>query len=125
MSDDVIIRENPNSFYRESPCSVVAVGTALNMQGKNLKISDIPANLKKDGYLTLNDMNRFVRSHLSVKKRENFKRGERKILRDFLEDNENNAIICVLGHYIYAEGKVYYSFFDNDYDEVVTVWWLV
>ena len=121
---EMIVRENPNSFYRETPCSVVAVGTALNMQGRNLKISDIPDNLKNDGYLTLRDMNRFVRSHLDVRKREDFKRGERKKLWVMISDNKEKAIICVLGHYIYVEGNTYYSFFDNAYDDVVTVWWL-
>lgn len=32
--------------------------------------------------------------------------------------------VCLLGHYIYIDNDNYYSFFDNDEDEVVCIWWL-
>ena len=46
------------------------------------------------------------------------------IYAEFLKNNEQKAIICLLGHYIYAERENYWLFFDNETDPVVCVWWL-
>lgn len=120
----------PNEIYEGLPCSVVAVGTALGITDKkelNIIMSD--ANYRNDGYMTLNDMNRFIRSKLRIQKREYFKKNERNVLFGFLhgdtfEGNQRKAIICVLGHYIYVDKLDYYSFFNNEYDKVVCVWWI-
>lgn len=80
------------------------------------------AKLKADGYLTLNDMNKYIREHINVKKKIYYKRNERITLEEFLADNNEKAIICVLGHYIFVNKQTYYSYFDNISDEVVCVW---
>lgn len=53
-----------------------------------------------------------------------YKRGERPALKEFLKTNFEKCGICVYGHFIYAEGPDYWSFFDNDNDEIVAIWYL-
>lgn len=111
-----MIRICPDETLINEPCSVVAVAVA---NGGN----KIPVQVSKaDGYMTLEDMNRYVRSNLHVAKRVYYKRGQRPKLCE-LECN-GRAIICVLGHYIYVEDEKYYSFFDNLNDDVISIWFL-
>lgn len=116
----------PDKVYNEVPCSVVAVGTALGKTDaewvgflwRKAKLE----GLKPDGYLSLDGMNQYIRENLKVRKKTSYKRGERPFLKDFLKDNKGRYIICVYGHYIYANGGEYYSFFNNDRDPVVATW---
>ena len=101
---------------------MVAVGCALG-QDRN-KIISKAAGLRGDGYLTLDHMNKYIRSLLPVQKKVYYKRGERPKLQDILKDNEKRAVVCLLGHYVYIENNDYWSFFKNEYDDVVCVWWL-
>lgn len=115
-------RHTPRSMYRRRPCSMVAVGCALKCADENaLKALKSPL-LRPDGYLSLDGMNRLIRGNLSVKKRVNFKRGQRPILRDFCHGFSGKAIVCVSGHYVYVEGGDYWSYFWNGEDEVISVW---
>lgn len=115
-------RHTPRNIYRRKPCSVVAVGCALKCTDESaLKALKSPL-LHSDGYLSLDGMNRLARANLSVKKRLNFKRGQRPILRDFCHGFSGKAIVCVAGHYVYVEGGDYWSFFWNGDDEVISVW---
>ena len=126
-------RITPNYVYAEMPCSVVAVGTAMgtadmgDVAGLFKEVMD-GANGPKihgDGYLSLDGLNGLIRAHLSVKKRENFKRGQRPALRDFAHSHlGQRAVICVFGHYLYFDGRDYYSFLWNGGDPVVAVWYL-
>lgn len=112
-------RITPKPVYGGAPCSVVAVGCAMGQRAVPFASDE----LHLDGYLSLDGMNRYVRKYLPVKKRMNFKRGHRPILIDFVGSLEGQAaVICVKGHYIYFNGKDYYSFFGNDYDEVICAW---
>lgn len=115
-------RITPKFIYHGLPCSLVAVGCATGE--KNGKIIGNAKGLKNNGYLSLDDMNRYIRSILPVQKKVYYKRTERPSLKDFLKNNNKRAIICLLGHYIYVEGENYWSFFDNAEDLVVCVWWL-
>lgn len=116
------MRITPSNIYNNLPCSIVAVGCALgDEEGKIIKEVE---GLKDDGYLTLDNMNRYIRSQLPVQKKEYFRKGERLLLGDFLMGNKRRAVVCLLGHYVYVDGENYYSFFKNEYDEVVCVWWL-
>lgn len=101
---------------------MVAVGIARGYKGFPDEIRTI--GLKEDGYLTLDNMNRYIRKNLPVIKKDYYKRGERPLLKELLKDNKKKAIICVRGHYVYADQDRYYSFFDNDEDEVICIWWL-
>ena len=114
----MIKRREPDLIFEDIPCSIVAVGTAIG------KMPPRPATLKDDGYMTLADMNGFCRSLLKVEKMVQFRRGSRPTLKAFLELNKRRAIVCVLGHYLYAERNTYWSFHRNGKDEVVAVWYL-
>ena len=111
-----MIRVNPDESLRNYACSIVAVSCALWRIPSNLP------KLRSDGWATLNVANKFIRENLPVKKRINFRRGERPLLKDLHLDGK--AIVCVYGHLIYLDHETYYSFFDNEYDEVVAVWLL-
>ena len=112
----------PDEVYRNVPCSIVSVGCAVGKD--DTRVLANAKGLKDDGYLTLDSMNKYIRSLIPVQKKEVFRKGERLLLRDFLRGNKRKAIVCVLGHYVYVEGESYYSFFENDSDEVVCVWWI-
>ena len=114
----------PDEVYRRRPCSVVSVGCALGLTDK-AEIRKLASDeLKKDGYLSLDGMNKLVRSVLPVEKKETFKRGQRPILRELMKDNTRKAVVCLLGHFIYIDADKYYSFFRNGDSPVVCVWWL-
>lgn len=114
----------PDDVFRKLPCSVVAVGCALKLTDKDAVNGLKSPKLHEDGYLSLNDMNTLIRANLSVVKRENYRRGERPILRDFCHGFGGRAVVCLEGHYIYVEGGNYYSFFLNGDCKVVAVWYL-
>ena len=126
-------RITPDAIYEEMPCSVVAVGTAMGVTDRAVVISLLQdalnglhgAKLHDDGYLSLDGLNGLVRAKLSVRKREDFRRGARPLLRDFAHSHPSQkAVICVRGHYLYFDGKDYYSFLWNGSDEVIAVWYL-
>ncbi len=117
-------RKEPDVVFEDYPCSAVAVGCALGIKTKEEVDKIMPEGLRNDGYLTLQGGNRFIRDNLPIKKYKYYKRGERTVLSDLLQGNTQKAIVLVLGHYVYAEGETYYSFFDNDNEDVIAVWWL-
>ena len=108
-----MIRKLPESKYIGEPCIITAVGSALSND-----INRFP-NLDIYGYCTLKDANTYIRTNLKVKKSHAYRKGDRPLLRDL---EFPKAIVLVLGHYLYMEGDTYYSFFNNDLDEVVNVW---
>lgn len=112
----------PDDIYRGLPCSTVAVGTALGIKAQDALSGLVSASLHSDGYLTLNDMNRLVRANMPVQRRRDFKRGLRPTLAEYVHEYRRRAIVCVRGHYLYTDGKNYFSFFYNGQDEVVCVW---
>ena len=115
----------PAEVYRGLPCSIVAVGCALGLSEKAALRGLKSPELKKGGYLSLKPMNELVRANLAVKKRVDYRRGERPALREWAHDNiGQSAVICVLGHYLFFDGRDYYSFLFNGGDEVVAVWYL-
>lgn len=114
----------PVDKYRGLPCSYVGTGCAYEDITKKEFDVDLPDSLKSDGYMTLEGENKFLRQFLPVKKKVYYKRSERILLRDFLRSNTDCCCICVLGHFIYAKGGDYWSFFNNDNDPVVCVWYL-
>lgn len=117
-------RIKPADIYRELPCSAVALGCALGITNRSFTKRLISQEIKSDGYLSLAAMNRLIRQNIGVRRHYNYKRGHRLTLREYAHcpDCQNPAIICVSGHYIYYDGKDYYSFFLNDGDEVISVW---
>ena len=130
-NDEKIMRITPNKRYENTPCSIVAVGSAHDALYRSLFDENIcPSGLKENGYLSLEDMNRFVRDCLKVDKKVYFKRGTRPSLGEFLTSSKpGHYIVCVRGHYVYAISHthgmcIYVSFFDNEDDEVVCAWTL-
>lgn len=117
------MRHIPNKKYKGLPCSYVSTGCAYeNLTGETFK-AKLPVGLKGD-WATLKLLNEYVRQHLTVKKKVYYKQSERFKLREFLADNKENAVVCVLGHSIYVKGNEYWSFFDNHNDDVVCIWFL-
>jgi hypothetical protein len=80
----------------------------------------VPTGLRADGYLSLKDGNAFIRKYLPIRRRRDFRRGERPLLEDLHFDGK--AIVLVYGHYIYLDHEDYYSFYSNEKDEVVAIW---
>ena len=114
----MIKRRDPLPMFSGVPCSMVAVGPATGAMPEK------PYGLHADGYLSLDCMNRYVRQHLAVKRRIQYPKASRPTLKEFLETNEHKCVICVKGHYVYADGKTYWSFLHNAQDPVVAVWYL-
>ena len=114
----MIKRREPDRVFWDIPCSQVAVGTAMG------KMPPRPEAMRADGYLTLTGMNRYCRSMLHVDRLVQYRRGHRPTLRDFLEENKSKAIVCVLGHFLYADRNTYWSFLKNANDPVVAVWYI-
>lgn len=115
----------PANIYLGLPCSVVAAGCALGTDDLNALAGLVSDDLHDDGYLSLDGMNRLIRANQRVKKCEYFKRGQRPTLQAWANMHiGQRAVICLYGHFIYFDGTDYYSFFYNDYDLVVKVWYL-
>ena len=98
------------------PCLVVAVDLAKGI----LESPHGWPELRKDGYASLNAANAWIRENLPVKRRKDYRRGNRPRLKDLHLDGM--AVVCVHRHYIFLDHEVYWSFLDNEEDEVVTVW---
>ena len=115
----------PSDIYRGEPCSIVAVGCALGIgDSMGLLALDTPET-HDDGYLSLDGMNRFIRANLAITKVDYFRRFERPALRDWAHEHlGQRAVVCVLGHFLYFDGRDYHSFFWNGGDPVVKVWYL-
>ena len=115
----------PEEKYEEVPCSQVAIGCAYeNVFDKNLSHT-IEVRLKNtEGYATLEEANKSIRANLPIAKRIYYRRAERISLSDFFKNNKEKCIVCVLGHYIFVDGKDYYSYCDNEDDVVVCVWYI-
>lgn len=110
-----MLRHEPDWRFRDFPCGLVAVSCAKG----EAALSDIPS-FGRDGYLTLAGANKFIRSNLRVRKRTDYKRGERPKLKDLHLDGK--GIVCLFGHFVYVDREEYWSFFENKEDEVVAVW---
>ena len=109
-----MVRKDPDNSLRGYPCSIVAVATALGCIPEKLPC------VRSDGWATLDVANKFIRENMPVKKRINYRRGERPLLCELNLDGR--AIVCVYGHLLYLDHDTYYSFFDNEDDDVVAVW---
>ncbi|MBQ6129722.1 MAG: hypothetical protein IJI51_08690 [Lachnospiraceae bacterium] len=112
-------RIDPQNSLKELPCSVCAVASALDgvlPEDTDFYIS----KLKDNGYASLTLANAYICNHLKVKRRDSFKRGLRPKLKNL--HFGGRAIVCVYGHYIYLDHEDYWSFYNNEDDEVVAVW---
>lgn len=115
----------PEKVYEGRPCSVVAVGCALGLTDKAAVEGLRSPALHRDGYLSLKGMDALIRGNLAVKRVEYFRKGERPALRDFAHQHKGSkAIICLMGHFVYYDGRDYHSYFWNGSDPVVQVWYL-
>lgn len=118
------MRITPSSKYNGLPCSYVGTGCAYEDIYKKPFTEPMLDNLKGDGWSTLENTNKYVRCLLPIKKKVYYKRNERFTLREFLETNNTKCLVCVYGHFIYVNGKDYWSFFDNEDDKVVCIWYV-
>ena len=118
------MRIRPNRKYKGQPCSYVGTGCAYEDIYGSEFTDPVPDGLREDGWATLRKLNAYVREHLPVQKQVYYKRNERFKLRDFLKTNKGRAGVCVYGHFIYVKDDTYWSFFVNDNDDVVCIWYI-
>lgn len=118
------MRFTPDEKFLEFPCSYVGTGCAYEDIYEMPFEPDLPEGLREDGYLSLDSEDKFLRKFLPVRKKQYFRRKERIPLREFLAANTEKCAVCVYGHFIYVSGHNYWSYFDNEDDMVVCVWYL-
>ena len=118
------MRITPDRKYFDMPCAHVAIGTAYERRFCKPFPQQALSIARANGYCTLREADSAIRHLLPVRKKVYFKRNERMALSEFLGANEAHCVVCVLGHYIYAEGSTYWSFFDNEDDPVVCAWYI-
>lgn len=111
--------ELPNYRYYNMPCSWVVLHSANDdLKKENIELTKVD----NDGYCTLKEINSCIRKNFKVKKYFYFPRDKRRLLKEIAIPGK--AIICVYGHYIYVNEDTYYSFFNNDDDPVVAIWFI-
>ena len=108
-----MLRKSPPAVCDGIPCILAAIGTVKPLS----QIEIIPDSINPTGYTRLDAANRLIRKNLSVKKSIEYRRGNRPKLKELHLDGQ--AIVCVLGHYLYLDRETYHSFFDNENDEVI------
>ncbi len=118
------MRIQPNERFKNMPCSMVALYYAYKDIYKQYIAVDHIIRTRPDGYLALSKMNTYINMFFKIKKTEQYGKTKRFPLGEFLLKNNRKCLICVLGHYIYVDGKDYYSFFNNYGDEVVKIWYV-
>lgn len=117
-------RCEPNEYYRDFPCSVIAI--CCGLKGYSNELDSLYAEAKQnDNYASLQRVNREIKKLLKVKQYTYYTREQRIPFKMY--HGKGRAIVCVYGHYIYVDfdKNCYWSFFDNLNDKVVAVWELV
>ena len=118
------MRYNPSANLYNTPCSIVALDTAYrDIYNEFIAIDEI-VRTRPDGYLALSKMQVYIKLLFKVKKSIQYTKAKRFKLKEFLKNNDKKCIIGLLGHYIYVDGKDYYSFFNNENDKVVKIWYV-
>ena len=122
------MRFEPDPKYSGLPCSVVGTGCAYEYTTGNYfplnSKTTRPYGIRPDGYLPLDAEDKYIRGFVQVDRKKYYKRGERPLLKDFLATNDKVCAVCVYGHFIFVAKNTYWSFFDNDNDEIVQIWYL-
>ena len=118
------IQITPNQKYKGLPCAYVGTGCAYEDIYHQAFTEPMLDNLRDDGWSTLDNTNKYVRSILPIKKQVYYKRNERISLKEFLANNDSKCLVCVYGHFIYAKENNYWSYYDNSEDMVVCVWYI-
>ena len=114
----------PSERFNNTPCSMVALYYAYkNIYNQRIAVEEI-IRTRPDGYLALSKMNNYINMFFKVKKAQQYGKDKRFSLNEFLKTNDKKCVVCVLGHYIYVDGKNYFSFFDNEKDKVVKIWYV-
>lgn len=114
----------PSNYFNNMPCSKVALQLAYaDIYYKSIDANEI-VKTRADGYLSLKRMDMYCNLLFHVKKAKLYGSTKRFTLKEFLETNDKQCIVCILGHYIYVDKKNYYSFFNNEYDKVVKIWYV-
>ena len=115
----------PNERFNGIACSKVALYYAYkDIYKQKIAVNEI-IQTRPDGYLALAKMNHYINMFFHVKSAKQYSKQERFSLAEFLlKGNDKKCIICLLGHYIYVDGKDYYSFFENSNDKVVKIWYV-
>lgn len=123
-----MIRISPGNLFQENeymPCSIVALSCATKIHPEWF-YDRYRGHIRKDGYMSLNNMKKMVKDYYRVVKSVYLENGKRVALKDFKFEPSKQYIVCVLGHYIYLSTKTkdltYYSYFNNEDDDVIEVW---
>lgn len=118
-----------DTLFDDTPCIFVSLFTATFSIVKTYPVLGFNKNFSgenypcdENGYCSLKEANRVIRALFDVKKYLYFKRSERKKLGSLELEGVN--IVCCKGHYISTNGNEYYSFFNNEDDDVIAIWQL-
>ena len=99
----------PSLKFQGLPCSYVSIGCAYEEVYNRRFNEPMFTGFGKNGYLSLDRANKYIRCYFPIKKKVYYKKVERKPLKDFLKNNQERCIVCVLGHFIKCERKTHYS----------------
>lgn len=114
----------PSERFNNTPCSMVALYYAYkNIYNQRIAVEEI-IRTRPGGYLALSKMNNYINMFFKVKKAQQYGKDKRFSLNEFLKTNDKKCVVCLLGHYIYVDGKNYFSFFNNEKDKVVKIWYV-
>jgi len=114
----------PSERFNGIPCSMVALYYAYKtIYNQRIAVEEI-IRTRPDGYLALSKMNNYINMFFKVKKAQQYGSTKRFSLDEFLKTNDKKCMVCLEGHYIYVDGKNYFSFFNNEKDKVVKIWYV-
>ena len=121
-----------DNYLMYQPCSVVALNCALKDMGLGSEewLDDFATYIqpKENGYVSLNDFHKAIKHFFPNAKKIYFPKKDRETLVEnqaqYGAFTNRKAIVCCLGHYIYVNHNTYYSYFNNDDDLVVAIWFL-
>ena len=117
-----MMRIEPRDYFKDKPCSYVSVGVCCEDLTGTPFGAAMPEGLRKNGYLTISDMNKYIRDNLRIFKKYTYQKVERVTLKEYLKTHKGQGIVCVPGQFVYVREGDYWSYVNNDNDEVICEW---
>lgn len=116
------MRIEPDNKYRKTPCSYIGIGCAYeNIYGRDF---DVLKSEDLSSYPFVKDIDKYIRQYFKVDDMHYLKGSERITFKQFLATNTKECLVYVYGHFMYVNGKDYWSFYNVDHCEVVCIWYL-
>ena len=119
-NNSTLVIKQPLFGKENEPCFTVAIKEAT--KNSNLDILDV--NFDDNGYCSISEAKKKISNIFSYNLRyKYFKRGTRFELNKF--HIKGKFIILTLGHFVYVEDLVVYSFYNNLDDKIVAFWEII